>query len=274
MLMNAVTSLLLAAARTPVFAPVMEGLLRLKLRNHPLNRPHPFDLAEGVETNGLVPGKYLFENEAEHTAYIGCTPSCVRAALSAIPNLEGAHFIDLGCGKGRALFVARSFPFATQTGVELSAGLAQAARRNAQRVMARRPGSPIEIVTGDATAPALPQDGDLVLFLYNPFRRAQTDELVRHLSETARQGRRLFVILENPVHGAAFDADPAFRRWYAATIPYAAEELGYGVDADEPVVIWANAAAGDSPHRADDDIAILQEDWRCALQPRNAFPSP
>jgi SAM-dependent methyltransferase len=267
--MNAFTSMLLAAARAPAFAPMMEGLLRLKMRNHPLNRPHPFDLAEGVDTNGLVPGKFLFENEADHTAYIGCTPSALRAALSAIPNLEGAHFIDLGCGKGRALFVARSFPFATLTGVELSPGLAQAARRNARRAEARRPGPPISIVTGDATAPTLPQDGDLVLFLYNPFRRAQTEKLVRHLTPAARGARRVFVILENPVHGITFDSEPAFSRWYAATIPYAAEELGFGVDTDEPVVIWANAAAGTSPHKADDDIVVVQENWRAALQPRH-----
>ncbi len=61
--------------------------------------------------------------------YIGSQPSIMRRALSALGPVERYDFLDLGCGKGRALIVAAEFPFRAITGVELSPALAAIARR-------------------------------------------------------------------------------------------------------------------------------------------------
>ena len=265
-------SLLLAALRTPILQPLALRLLKRRADLH--NDSHPFDAAHGIDTSGWVPAQYLYgdRDAANATIYAGCVPSAVMTALGVIPDLAGAHFLDLGCGKGRALIVARAFPFAALTGIELSPALAAKAQANAAIVAARAPdGPPISVLVGDASAPQLPA-GDCVAFLYHPFGRALIDKLVAALTVQAlARPWRTFIVYENPVHGAAFDAAGPFQRFYAAQVPYAPQERGFGPDTDEPVAIWVNREAGLAPLAgADAAIVVTKPDWRAEIRPRPA----
>jgi len=55
--------------------------------------------------------------------------------------------------------------------------------------------------------------------------------------------RTVHVIYYNPVVGHRFDASPLLRRHFAATLTYAAEEIGYGPDTEDPIVIWQGGIA-------------------------------
>src|SRR4051794_20497061 len=101
--------------------------------------PHPFDLAYGIDTGGLIPTETGAHSNAAHgTAYWGTAPSLLRGTLARwIETLNGTPytpsdytFIDLGCGKGRPLMLASETPFARILGVELNPDLAAAAQRN------------------------------------------------------------------------------------------------------------------------------------------------
>ena len=86
--------------------------------------------------------------------------------------------------------------------------------------------------------------GDLVLFLYNPFDEkviAKVVEAVHDALGTAQ--RTVYVVYYNPVAGHCFDASPLLRRRFAGTLPYAADELGYGPDTDDPIVVWQGGTA-------------------------------
>lgn len=124
------------------------------------DRPHPFDFAHGTDTSGFVSASKLPQGEpASRRAlfYAGSQPSILRAALAALPPVDSCTFLDLGCGKGRALLVASELPFRDILGVELSPVLAETARRNAAIVARRHPErTTIRIVEGDATALPLP----------------------------------------------------------------------------------------------------------------------
>jgi tRNA1(Val) A37 N6-methylase TrmN6 len=52
--------------------------------------------------------------------YAGSQPSIVRAGIALLPDHNQYAFVDLGCGKGRALMVASEFSFARLVGVEIS----------------------------------------------------------------------------------------------------------------------------------------------------------
>jgi hypothetical protein len=113
---------------------------------------------------------------------------------------------------------------------------------------------PIRVEIHDASTYSYP-DGDLVVFLYNPFPEVVVGKVIAQLeSLLVFGGRRIFVVYYNPVHGHCFDASASFSRYFAATLPYAIEELGYGPDKDEAVVIWQ--AGGQLRARAGADIAI------------------
>jgi|SRR5579862_3224421 len=203
--------------------------------------PHPFDRRYGTRTSGFVsqndlPGSPV--DTGKPGFYAASQPSIIRAALQAIPGVAEFSFIDLGCGKGRALMVATEFQFRAVVGVELSRDLAGIARENSRTLRRRFPARrPIEIELHDAVTYPFPP-GNLVVFLYNPFGAPVIDQVAANLEARASTGSRIFVVYYNPVHGSRFDASKTFCRYFAATVPYAADEVGYGPDDDDTVVIW------------------------------------
>jgi SAM-dependent methyltransferase len=106
-------------------------------------------------------------------------------------------FLDLGSGKGRAVFLATQYPFARIIGVELSPELHAVAEQNL-----RRHGSRVELVNADATTYDVPEDVT-VLFLFNPFNgsvfAAALANVLRSLDEHPRPFRLIYV---NPVEEA------------------------------------------------------------------------
>lgn len=220
------------------------------------HRRHPFDRANGTDTSGQVlPEEMNIRPDHPawpHTvAYGGSQPSVIRAALRALPDLSGATFVDLGCGKGRPLLVATEFPFRDIVGVELSEELARIARANAALIAARHPDRPrARVEVADAATFPLPA-GDLVLFLFFPFRAAITTQIVAAIERALEQPRRaVYVIYVNPIDGALFDASPKLARRWARTVVHARDERGYSPEPDDPVVIWQGGTAPPPPEPA------------------------
>jgi SAM-dependent methyltransferase len=153
--------------------------------------------------------------------------------------VESCTFVDLGCGKGRALLVATEFPFRAILGVELSPRLARIARRNAALIGQRHPQrTAVSVAVGDASVFPLPE-GDLVIFLYHPFDAELMALVVAGIERAlAAERRSVYVIYYNPVAGRCFDASSQLRRRFARTLPYDAVERGFGPDEDDVVVIW------------------------------------
>ncbi|MEP7116149.1 MAG: class I SAM-dependent methyltransferase [Acidobacteriota bacterium] len=205
-------------------------------------RTHPYDDANGVETRSTLAARRGTSHDAggeRALPYGGSQPSIVRTALASLPDRERYAFVDLGCGKGRPLIVASEFSFSHLLGVELSPDLASVARRNAAIVAARHPErTPIAIQIGDATAVTAPTDR-VAFFMYHPFDRDLVADLIRNLERQLAGGlRHAFLLYYNPVHGEVVDLSPHFERWSAATLPYADDELGFGPDLSDTLVIW------------------------------------
>lgn len=240
----------------------------------PWDKQHPFDRDNGVDTSGHVPPEKLLVDAADAEtalaaqarAYGGSQPSILRAALRSLPPLDACAFVDLGCGKGRPLIVASEFPFRDIVGVEFSAPLVEIARRNAAIIAGREPQRPaIRLHQGDAGAFAMPV-GDAVVFLYNPFGADIMARVVSRIEEALRSARRaIYVVYYNPVHGALFDACPLLERRFAGQIPYAQEELGFGPDADDPVVIWQGGAAPPPAQKPADLRIVPAHEYRANL---------
>jgi SAM-dependent methyltransferase len=236
------------------------------------SRPHPYDQQNGIDTSGVIPVEELdFAGDANIRAdakcYGGSQPGVLRKVLATLPNPERCSFVDLGCGKGRPLFVAAEFPFRDIVGVELSPRLAELARINARVMAQRHPGrTPVRIETGDASAYELPA-GDVVLFLYNSFGPELVAKVVAAVETAIARdpARAVYVILYNPVSGALFDRSPPLRRRFAAMVPYAREERGFGPDIEDAVVIWQGGAAPPPAGRADAEILITKPGMRAEL---------
>ncbi|MDB5700789.1 MAG: hypothetical protein JWL66_988 [Sphingomonadales bacterium] len=230
-------------------------------------RPHPLDRRYGVSTQAHVP---LYLSKTGTSAdnhiipYAGCVPTIVSNVLDDLPDLGTSSFVDLGCGKGRALIVASERPFRRIVGIELNPELATFARRNARRVARDYPQrTAIEILIGDASIPLLP-DGDVIVFMYHPFDATLVETLSVHLAAAQATGRAISVIYENPVHGDVFDRHPAFSRVSAAMLPCSEEELPFAFDPFEAVVVWRAPARNpnDIPEEAQRAIVVVKPDYR------------
>jgi SAM-dependent methyltransferase len=233
--------------RVPVVRKLLVVLLDYKLRKHPWLRPHPFDLAYGTQTRGLVPSWLLRSGDsadAHAGAYGACQPSCLRRAIETIPHPEDRAFVDLGCGKGRGLIVASEWPFKRVVGLELSPALADDARRNAGVIRASYPDrTQIKVVQGDATTVAWPV-GDLVVFLNNSFDQELVARMLHRMMEcVAAEKSEIFLIYENPVHFHLVDENSAFKRWHCETVRCADSEVGFAPDDDETFVTWRLGSA-------------------------------
>jgi SAM-dependent methyltransferase len=86
----------------------------------PVDVAHPFDVEHGTDTGGLIPGSELgvgHRHDLFIAGYAGVPPSGFRAAIARwksvglLHRIEDYTFLDLGCGKGRAVLLASEFGF-------------------------------------------------------------------------------------------------------------------------------------------------------------------
>jgi SAM-dependent methyltransferase len=119
-------------------------------------------------------------------------------ALSRILRQEDVGpddtFLDLGAGKGRAVFLAAArYPFKRVIGVELSKDLSDVARANIDRLRDQLICQDVHIVNADVLDYEIPDDVTVV-FLYNPFRGHVFESVIQKpLHSVDRLPRRMRV---------------------------------------------------------------------------------
>ncbi|HSU18473.1 MAG TPA: class I SAM-dependent methyltransferase [Acidobacteriaceae bacterium] len=195
---------------------------------------HPFDAQYGVETSGLIAGGDLaagHPHDAFITGYAGVAPSRFVAALDrwraqlGSRRVEEYSFVDLGCGKGRALLMASQWPFREVLGVELNPGLARVAESNG-RVWAAAglERCPVRVICADATEVDLPE-GPLLVFLYNAFSEPLMKLLAARLRErAARSTAPLELIYHYAAHGEMLETIAGMRKVWEARLPLSEED--------------------------------------------------
>jgi SAM-dependent methyltransferase len=117
----------------------------------------------------------------------------MNEALRAVDiDPADSTFVDLGCGKGRALVVAAEFGWRRLVGVEYDPELAARAQENVDSYSRRTLSSPdlsIEIIEGDA-ANYEPPAGQFLLFMYNPFGERTVGAVIDRVIQSWKSDRR------------------------------------------------------------------------------------
>jgi SAM-dependent methyltransferase len=128
-------------------------------------------------------------------------------------------FVDLGAGKGRALFVAAEFPFHHVTGVEYSPRLAAALTNNiASYRNPRQRCWSLAGLLGDATEYPFPTD-PLVLFFHHPFETIVFRQVLARLElSLARHPRHIVAIYYDPQCEQVFAESASFQRLMQAPL--------------------------------------------------------
>jgi SAM-dependent methyltransferase len=197
-----------------------------RLREEFFPERHPYDVLSGCDTSGMMHHRHL---GPEATDYQAIDPDVFRATIvhvvehidkynngcitehltepvieqvieRADADLSQFTFVDLGCGKGRALLLAEEYDFKKIVGVDFAANFARIASRNAAIVGSAR----ITVVHGDVREFDFPA-GRLVVFLYNPFSAEITRSVMQRLIS---HPDTFYIAYVNPLHACAISSLP------------------------------------------------------------------
>lgn len=149
--------------------------------------------------------------------------------LSSIERPEGHTFVDLGCGKGRAMLMASLRPFRRIVGVELAPSLLAVARRNLEVFHDDAQAcSTFELVHADA-AEWRPPRGPFVIYMFQPFpREVMSSMLARLEGSLDEDDRPATIAYMNPLFSDLVTESGRFRR-RAAGPPNTPGEFGWGL---------------------------------------------
>jgi SAM-dependent methyltransferase len=140
-----------------------------------------------------------------NSPYQPVSPEQFREMMAALALHLGAKsdfsqftFIDIGCGKGRALLLATEYGFRRIIGIELLPELERIAHENVRAFKRRGENTEIDLICGDATTFNFPAE-PLVVFLFNPLPEPALRTFLQNLESSLRQNpRRLWMIYANP----------------------------------------------------------------------------
>lgn len=158
----------------------------------------------------------------------------VQATLPA--NKADWTFLDLGCGKGRALRSALDHGYGKVLGVEFAADLAATARAF---VAAHPHARQATVHHGDAAEFPLP-GGPLVVFLFNPFGPPVINAVAERIAAChAAAPRPIVVAYLNPVHDEVFRGHPVL----APLLPGRTSQLRFKTLSPYGLKLYASADA-------------------------------
>ncbi len=124
-----------------------------------------------IKTTGADELKKLEKKgiDIEHaTIYMPVSYSILEDLFEQIQYKTIHHFLDIGCGKGRALCVAAHYGCRQVTGIDISKEFCEQALANLSKTKQQLPKLEYTVLHNDAFYYEIPIDVDTI-FLFNPF---------------------------------------------------------------------------------------------------------
>lgn len=138
------------------------------------------------------------------TIYMPISYLLMEAIFRQVPLTSTKHFLDIGCGKGRALCVAAHHGYTNITGIDFSKQLCGEALINLSRTKEKFPSLQYTVITKDAINFEIPSDVDCI-FLFNPFDVAIMGAVVSNIMESVQDHpREIIVAYANPLYEDLF----------------------------------------------------------------------
>ena len=190
-----------------------------------------FDRSRHVDTSGLAPKpdpSRVVGEVRDSNIYGPVRAANAHAAIRDLPIRDFSEytFIDIGSGKGRVLFIAAEYPFRKVLGVEYSNEMQRAALENVSRYKhASQRCFAIESLAANAAEYTFP-DGNLVLYLFNPFGPEIMGRMLANLDLSLTQKPRHIIIVMLWPEQAHLVAEMAGVRTYRQNRRYHIYELG------------------------------------------------
>ncbi len=180
----------------------------------------------GIQTTGADELKSLDKNgiDISHaTIYMPVSYALLTEVFEQL-NHEShkplKHFLDFGCGKGRALCVAAHSGFKKVTGIDFSKALCDEAKKNLQITHKQFPLLEFSVVNNDAFYYEIPVDADCI-FLFNPFDEVIMSGVVNNIRHSLKSyPRKISIVYVNPLHKELFINTGFKETYYSKKMKY------------------------------------------------------
>ena len=154
------------------------------------------------------------------TIYMPASYDMLETLFPKVQSYKPVHFLDIGCGKGRAMCVAASYGFTKVTGIDFSKELCDTAKRNLEITKAVHPNLSYNIINNDAFYYHIPMDVDCI-FLFNPFDEVIMSGVIENIDVSLEEfPRDIYVIYMNPLHKKQFLQNGYEETFYTKKIKY------------------------------------------------------
>ena len=177
----------------------------------------------GINTTGADELKKLKRKgiDISHaTMYMPVSYQLLEEALQQIPAADKKHFMDIGCGKGRAMCVAAYYDFKKISGIDFSKEFCEAAINNISVTKVKIPAINFSVTEADAAVANIPGDVDCI-FLFNPFDETIMKKAMQHINASiSNNPRRVNVIYANPLYKKLFIENGFTETYYKKKLKY------------------------------------------------------
>lgn len=144
-------------------------------------------------------------NQLSATEYMPVNYSLLEDLLQHVPKeARDGVFLDIGCGKGRAMCVAAANGFHKVTGIDIAKELITKAEINLQSIHNQYKHTESSLHWIDVVEYEIPKDCSCI-FLFNPFEQNLVETLIRKLLARGRKLEpHLYVLYASPQHAESF----------------------------------------------------------------------
>ena len=151
---------------------------------------------------GIKTAKIKKSNSIEFFHYQGASyQQLIRILTDLFPLTKECDFVDIGCGKGRAIFVAESTGYNHLTGFELDDSLLLEALENLKIYPLKRKESQIEFKHANALNYSY-KNARTLYFLFNPFNEDVLRKVIHKIKKESAS--ETWFIYMNPQYPAPF----------------------------------------------------------------------
>ncbi len=178
----------------------------IKIAQYILSQEIKGEKKYGIITTGADELKKLEERgiDTDHsTIYMPVSYSLLEEMIEQLNRLTNSsfnHFLDIGCGKGRALCVAANKGFGKVTGIDFSKEFCTAAEKNLSMTRKQFPDLQYKIINNDAFYFEIPNDVDCI-FMFNPFDDVIMSGVAENILESFEiNSRPITLIYVNPLY--------------------------------------------------------------------------
>jgi precorrin-6B methylase 2 len=147
---------------------------------------HYYEKKLGINTYGNYEEKEDTGIYGDEIAYIPTNYISLKKMLDYLQLDKNDVFIDLGCGKGRAIILVGTQKLKKIIGVELRKSMLDIAKKNLASVKINN--TKIEIVHADAAEADLKEG--TVYFMYKPFKWQTTKRVLENIKESLNSNPR------------------------------------------------------------------------------------